>query len=87
MNKMIDTAVNINEQEELNFEIFKQTASEQNINTSKVRGTGLARELVPEYMQGDLCEHPERNARPKPWKNNDNIDKVFFHSAIRAIQL
>jgi hypothetical protein len=68
MNEMIESAVSMNQQEELNFEIFKQTAREQNMDTSKVRCT----RFVPEYMQGDLCEGPERNARPQSWKNNDS---------------
>lgn len=72
MNEMIDSAVSMNRQEELNFEIFKQTAREQNMDIYKVRGTGVAREFVPKYMQGDLCEHPERNARPQSWENNDS---------------
>lgn len=72
MNEMIETAVSMNQQEELNFEIFKQTAREQNIDTSKVRGTGLVREFVPEYMQVDLCKRPERDARPESWNNTDS---------------
>ena len=74
MNEMVNTAVSMNQQEELNFEIFKQTAREQKIDASKVRGTGLAREFVPEYMQGDICERPERNARPNDWNTDDFRD-------------
>lgn len=40
MNEMVDTAVTMNQQEELNFEIFKQSAREQNLDAS------LAAELV-----------------------------------------
>ena len=74
MNEMIDTAVSMNEQEKLNLEMFKQTAREQNMDASKVRVTGLAREFVPEYMQGDICERPERNSRLDSWDNDDSTD-------------
>ena len=70
MNEMFDTAVNINQQEELNFEIFKQTAREQKMDVDKVRGTGVAREFVPEFMKGDICDRLERNARPDSWNND-----------------
>ena len=69
INEMFDTAVSMNQQEKLNFEIFKQTARKQNMDASKVRGTGLAR-----YMQGDICERPERNSRPNSWDNDDSTD-------------
>ncbi len=74
MNEMVDTAVTMNQQEELNFEIFKQSAREQSLDASKVRGTGLTREFVPEYMQGDICDRPERNSRPNSWDNDDSTD-------------
>jgi len=64
MEEMVNTAVTMNQQEELNLEIFKQTARDQNKDPFKVRGTGLSREFVPEYMQGDICKRPERNSRP-----------------------
>ena len=51
--------VNKNQQEKLNFEMFKQTAREQGKDISKVRGTGLTREFVPEFMQEDMCDRPE----------------------------
>jgi hypothetical protein len=44
------------------------------MDASKVCGTGLAREFVPEYMQGDICERPERNSRPDFWNNDDSRD-------------
>lgn len=47
---MIGTAVSINKQEELNLEIFKQTAEEQKVSADKVRGTGWARQFVPEGL-------------------------------------
>ena len=69
MDEMIETALTTNIEEELNLEIFKQTAREQNMDVSEVQGTGLAREYVPEYMKGDLCERPERESRPNSWNN------------------
>ncbi|RZW42472.1 MAG: hypothetical protein EX263_12470 [Flavobacteriaceae bacterium] len=44
------------------------------MDASKVRGTGLTREFVAEYMQGDICERPERNSRPNSWDNDDSTD-------------
>lgn len=67
---MVENTVSINKQEELNLQIFKQTAKEQGIDPNKVYGTGVAREFVPEYMKGDICERPERNSRPNSWGNN-----------------
>ena len=64
MNEMVETEVTKNPQEKLNLEMFKQTAREQGKDVSKVRGTGLTREFVPDFMQEDICERPERNARP-----------------------
>lgn len=64
MNEMVETEVTKNPQEKLNLEIFKQTAREQGKDISEVRGTGLVREFVPDFMQEDICERPERNARP-----------------------
>lgn len=39
------------------------------MDASKVRGNGAVR-----YMQGDLCERPERNSRPNSWDNDDSTD-------------
>ena len=58
MDEMILTEVSKNQQEKLNLEIFKQTAREQSIDVSEVRGTGLMREFVPDFMQEDICERP-----------------------------
>jgi hypothetical protein len=69
MAEMIDTEVTKNQQEKLNLEIFKQTAREQGKDVSKVRGTGLMREFVPDVMQEDVCKRPERNARPNSWED------------------
>ena len=70
MDEMVVTEVNKNYQEKLNLEMFKQTAREQGKDVSKVRGTGLMREFVPDFMQEDICERPERNARPNSWEDN-----------------
>jgi len=69
MNEMVETEITKNQQEKLNLEIFKQTAREQGIDVSEVRGTGLMREFVPNFMQEDICERPERNARPNSWED------------------
>jgi hypothetical protein len=50
LEEMVDTAVTLNQQEKLNLEIFKQTAREQNIDVSKVRGAGLTRQFVPDSI-------------------------------------
>ena len=34
----------------------------------------VVRQFVPEYMQGDICERPERNSRPNSWNNDDSTD-------------
>ena len=69
MDEMVLTEVSKNQQEKLNLEIFKQTAREQGIDVSEVRGTGLMREFVPDFMQEDICERPERNTRPNSWED------------------
>ena len=38
-------------------------AKDQGLDPNNVRGTGITREFIPDYMQGDLCDRPERNAR------------------------
>ena len=38
VDEMIETVVTTNKQEELNMEIFKQTAREKDLDPSKVRG-------------------------------------------------
>jgi hypothetical protein len=85
MDEMVGTAVTINQQEKLNFEIFKQNAREQNIDISKVRGTGLTREFVPEYMKGDICDRPDRNSRPNSWHDDDGFtdDGIIIDPTIK----
>jgi hypothetical protein len=79
--EMVDTALTLNQQEKLNLEIFKQTAREQGLDVSKVRGTGLMREFVPDYMEGDICERPERNSRPNFSEDVSSAydDESFFN--------
>lgn len=69
IDEMIRTEVTKTEPEKLNMELFKQVAREQGKDPSEVRGTGVMREFVPESMQEDICERPERNARPKSWED------------------
>lgn len=64
MDEMIETCSSLNNQEKLNDEIFKVVAKEQGLDPNNVRGTGVIREFVPDFMKGDLCDRPERNARP-----------------------
>jgi len=81
MDEMVVTEVTKNEQEKLNFEIFKQTAREKDLDVSKVRGTGLMREFVPDFMQEDICERPERNSRPNSWEDTSSPydDELSFN--------
>ena len=46
-----------------------------------MRGTGLTREFVPEFMQEDICDRPERNARPDSWEETSYRydDESFFN--------
>jgi hypothetical protein len=71
IDEMVATCVYPNSREELNARIFKIEAQELNLDPENVRGTGLAREFVPIDMEGDLCDRPERNARQKPFADND----------------
>lgn len=76
VNEMIITEVTKTQQEKLNLEIFKQTAREQNIDVSKVRGTGLTREFVPDYMQEDICKRPEQDLRPNYWEDPSYLSDI-----------
>jgi hypothetical protein len=64
MNEMITTCATLTNQEQLNKQIFQQVAREKGLDPDIVRGTGVAGEFVPSFMKGDLCDRPERNARP-----------------------
>ena len=73
IDEMVITEVTKNKQEKLNLEMFKQTAREQGKDVSKIRGTGLTREFVPDFMQEDIFERPERNARPDSWEDTSSL--------------
>ena len=55
MNEMVQTEITKNLQEELNLEIFKTVPLEKGLDSKEVRGTGVIREFVPEYMKEDIC--------------------------------
>jgi hypothetical protein len=55
MDQMVITCATLTSQEKLNEEIFKQVAKDQGVNSDSVFGTGLTREFVPNFMQGDFC--------------------------------
>jgi len=78
---MIDNEIDIYPQEKLNLEIFKQVAREQGVNVDTVRGTGVTREFIPEYMKGDICDRPDQNARSNTWGNNGGLedDGIYPH--------
>lgn len=71
MEEMFMSEVNMGPQEKLNMEIFKQTARERGIPTSEVRGTGVMREFVPEFMREDICERPAEDVHPTSWTETD----------------
>lgn len=78
---MVVTEVTKIQQEKFNLEIFKQTAREQGIDVSKVRGTRLMGEFVLGYMQKDICEHLERDSRPNSWEDTSypDYDLSYFN--------
>jgi hypothetical protein len=82
MEEMIHTELTLTDQEKLNLEIFKQVAQAKGIDPNTVRGTGVAREFVPDFMQADLCDRPERNARPFDDDSGQGPleDGIIFHS-------
>ena len=47
MDKMVETEITKNLQEELNLEIFKTVSLEKNLDPKEVRGAGVIREFVP----------------------------------------
>jgi hypothetical protein len=64
MNEMVETSLTLTNLEKLNDKIFRLVAQDQGMDPTSVRGTGVIREFVPDFMKGDLCDRPERNARP-----------------------
>ena len=75
LNEMVETECTKNLNEELNMEIFRATAKENQNDPDRIRGTGTIRENVPEYMKGDLCDRPKRNERPSEWGNTGGLDE------------
>jgi len=69
MEEMLMTELTKNAQERLNLQIYKHMAREQNMDPSRVRGTGTLRQFVPDSMKENLSERPERNSRPDSWEN------------------
>jgi len=64
MDEMVETSVTLNKQEKLNEKLFQLVAKDRGLDPNNVRATGVIREFVPDFMKGDLCDRPERNARP-----------------------
>jgi len=75
MNEMVETEITKNLQEELNLEIFKTVSLEKGLDSKEVRGTGVIREFVPEYMKEDICTRLERNERPLGWDNSGGLEE------------
>ena len=75
MNEMVETELTKNLNEELNMEIFRATAKENQRDPDTVRGAGTIRQNVPEYMQGDICDRPKRNERPPEWDDTGGLDE------------
>lgn len=53
---MVETSLTLNNQEKLNEKIFKQVAQDKGLDPNSVRGTGVTREFVPDFMKVDLCD-------------------------------
>lgn len=73
--EMVETEITKNLQEELNLEIFKTVSLEKGLDPKEVRGAGVLREFVPQYMKEDICNRPERNERPLGWDSNGGLDE------------
>ena len=74
MDEIVETALTVNLNEELNLEIFRVTANQDKQNPETVPGTGTIRQNVPKYMKGDLCDRPQRNERPSEWGGKYNLE-------------
>ena len=81
MREMVETEVTKNQQEKLNLEIFKQVGREKGKDVSKIRGTGLTRQFVPDFISEDICDRPKRNERPNLWEDTSSWydDKSYFN--------
>lgn len=78
MDEMYSTEITKNPQEKLNLEMFQQTAREKGMDVSEVRGTGVMREFVPEFMKGDICPRLEEDARPNSLEGNSYDNDLSF---------
>lgn len=74
MNQMIETELSMNLNEELNMEIFKLIAKEQQRDISTVLRTCTIRQNVHEYMQGDILDRP-KNQRPAEWGDTVRLNE------------
>ena len=54
MQQMLETEISLNSSEKLNEAIFRQEGARLGCDPETVRGTGLAREYVPDSMQNDF---------------------------------
>lgn len=66
--------------EKANLELFKSVAKDKGFDPDEVRGTGLFREFVPDFMKEDMCNQPKRFARPADTTDDvkwADIDSVF----------
>ena len=79
MNEMVETALTLNNQEK---QIFRQIAVTKNIDPDTVRGTVINREFGPDFMKDDICNRPERNARPfdDNFGNGASTDGIILDS-------
>lgn len=82
MDEMVETEITKNLQEELNLEIFKTVSREKSLDPKEVRGAGVIREFVPEYMKEDICTRPERNERPLGWDNSGGLEEDGLGSGL-----
>ena len=81
MDERVMNEISKNPQDEINHEMFKQVAREKGMDVSEVRGTGLKREFVPDFMQEDVCNRPESDSRPNFWEDNTSRydDERYFN--------
>ena len=75
MDEMVETEITKNLQEELNLEIFKTVSLEKSFDPKEVRGTGVIRQFVPDYMKEDICVRPKRNERPLGWDCSGGLEE------------
>jgi hypothetical protein len=64
MNEQIQTACSISSREELNREIYRQHAINNNIKVNNRIHTGWYRQCMPPSLRGNLMNRPPRGSRP-----------------------